>query len=178
MPAEKSQTSYSEILRDEPATDGTEEGMNQDKLEGWRRIENAAVEAEDGARAAARAKSADHRELAAHAKLLRKHANDLWRECLGSSLTPLAPVPESTQVSRSLLAPTPELEMLIAAWRRAQARAHAAEVRAVHAFSRLADGGEDEAAVAWQAEALMLRGEAAARLRRVYEAAAQLRSKR
>lgn len=143
--------------------------MQGDALEEWRQADKAALRAEDDARSAARAKMPDARELAHQARQLRKFADDLWRDCLGSSLAPLASVtaaPQSKPVADDRSAST---GAIIDKWRRAQARAHAAEVKTVHAYMRFSQGSEEDAPFAWQAEASRLRGEAAARLQRVYE---------
>jgi hypothetical protein len=153
--------------------------MQQADIEEWRHAERAAVEAEQSARAAAGTDG--HRDLVAVAKRQRAHADRLWREFLGSSLAPLAPIatepatPEQAPV-RHDTADIATLTRRIEEWRRAQARAHAAEVKAVHAYSRFASGTDEEAPYAWQAEAIMLRDESAARLQRVYEEANRLRT--
>lgn len=148
--------------------------MQKKNIDDWRRAERAATEAQSAARDAAG--SEQHRELLAEARRQRAHADRLWREFLGSSLTPLAPEPPAAQPARADAVDLSVLNQRIAEWRRAQARAHAAEVKAVHAYSRFAKGGDDEAPYAWQAEALMLRGESAQRLQRVYEEAGRLRA--
>jgi hypothetical protein len=58
---------------------------------------------------------------------------------------------------------------MIEDWRRAQARAHAAEVRVVHAYSRFLDGMESEAPLALHAEAQAIRQWAAERLQRIFD---------
>ncbi|WP_427912578.1 hypothetical protein ACPWT1_18390 [Ramlibacter sp. MMS24-I3-19] len=152
--------------------------MQQPDIEEWRLAERAAAEAEQAARAAAGTE--DHRDLVAAAKRQRANADRLWREFLGSSLTPLAPAaPEAPATGPAPARDQADVATLtrrIEEWRRAQARAHAAEVKAVHAYTRFARGAEEEAPYAWQAEATMLRDESAARLQRVYEEAARLRA--
>ena len=153
--------------------------MQQADIEEWRQAERAATEAEQAARDAAGAKADDHRELLAAAKRQRAHADRLWREFLGSSLAPLAAVPSgpaALEPARTLAPDTAALSRRIDEWRRAQARAHAAEVKAVHAYSRFVQGTDEEAPFAWQAEATMLREESAARLQRVYDEANRLRA--
>lgn len=147
--------------------------MQKKNIDDWRRAERAATEAEGAARSAAG--SEQQRELLAEAKRLRAHADRLWREFLGSSLAPLAPEPTAPDPARSKPADLSALNQRIEEWRRGQARAHAAEVKAVHAYSRFAKGTEDEPPYAWQAEALMLRAESAQRLQRIYDEAARLR---
>lgn len=152
--------------------------MQQNEIEEWRQAERAATAAEQAARDAAAAKAEDHRELLAVAKRQRSHADRLWREFLGSSLAPLTPTPSEPAppepVRSEATADTTTLSRRIDEWRRAQARAHAAEVKAVHAYSRFAQGEEEEPPFAWQAEATMLREESAARLQRVYDEANRL----
>lgn len=153
--------------------------MQQKDIEEWRLAERAAVHAEQAAREAAGARSDDHRELAAAAKQRRAYADRLWREFLGSSLAPLTSLPAelpAPEPVRNDAADTATLTRRIDEWRRAQARAHAAEVKAVHAYSRFVQGVDEEAPYAWQAEAMMLREESAARLQRVYDEANRLRT--
>ena len=155
--------------------------MQQADIEEWRQAERAATEAEEAARSAAGTE--EHRELLATAKRRRARADRLWRDFLGSSLAPLAPIqaeapaaaPRPLPVRRDAV-DTATLTRLIDEWRRAQARAHAAEVKAVHAYTRFARGEDEEAPYAWQAEAIMLRDESAARLQRVYEEASRVRA--
>lgn len=153
--------------------------MQHNEIEEWRQAERAATAAEQAAREAAATKAEDHRELLALAKRQRSHADRLWRDFLGSSLAPLTPMPSEPappEPARSEAADITTLSRRIDEWRRAQARAHAAEVKAVHAYSRFAQGEEEEPPFAWQAEATMLREESDARLQRVYDEANRLRT--
>lgn len=156
--------------------------MQDDGFAQWRQAERAAEQAEKAARAAVAARAPDCRELAATARGLRKHSDALWRECLGSSLAPLAPTTPSTitpttpSIGAGAQATDPAaLNVPIEAWRRAQARAHAAEVKAVQAFTRYAEGAEEMPPLSSKAEAALLRQTSAERLDRVYQVARLLR---
>lgn len=149
--------------------------MQGDALEEWRRAEAEAVRAEEALRAAVAPRSAGSRAAAADARALRNRANELWREFLGSSLGALAPAsPPAPSADQATVGETDRtaLNLRIDEWRRAQARAHVAEVRAVHAYTRSVAGGAEEQPSDLQVEASLLRHEAARRLQRVYDAAA------
>lgn len=148
--------------------------MQKKKIEDWRRAERSATDAETAARTAAGADN--QRELLAEAKRQRAHADQLWREFLGSSLAPLAPEPAAAAPARNEPVNLATLNQRIDEWRRSQARAHAAEVKAVHAYSRFAQGADEDPPFAWQAEAVMLRSVSAERLQRIYDEAARLRA--
>lgn len=150
-----------------------------DALKEWRQADKAAVRAEDDARAAARARKPNAPELTQQARRLRRYADNLWRAFLGSGFAPpatgtAAPQSPSAHVTRGRPA---SVDSVIDEWRRAQARAHAAEVRTVQAYVRLSQGLDEEAASTRQAEASMLRADAAARLQRVYDMLAAVRRK-
>lgn len=150
-------------------------------LEEWRRAERAALDAEQAAREAARAGTDQRRHLATGAKQLRAYSDRLWRQFLGSSLSPLAavtPEPVTPEPERTNPIDTASLHRRIEEWRRAQARAHAAEVKAVHAYCRYVQAIEDEAPYACLSEAMLLREESTARLQRVFEEANRLRNPR
>jgi hypothetical protein len=145
--------------------------LGEDDWEAWRQAEHAALKAEEAARSAARSRTQDRHELGIRAKALRKHADRLFSEGLPSRPAPLAPqlIESPFAVGPSTAATT--LKSRIAEWRRAQARAHAAEVRVVHAYLRCVEGSGEQSPLAAKAEAAALRLEAAERLQRVYATA-------
>jgi hypothetical protein len=146
--------------------------MQRDEFEEWKRAEQAAEGADKAARTAATAGSPDAGDLAKSVIALRKHANALWLECLGSSLTPLSS--DAPVKSPKVQAVDPAtIKARIEEWRRAQARANVAEVRAVHACMRYVGGAEGERPPLAVAQASMLRQRAAERLQRVFESAGQ-----
>lgn len=148
--------------------------MTEDVIEEWRQAERAAEQAEKVAQTALATHAPDASKLAATARALRKDADVLWRQCLGSSFTPLVPVPPSIRSSARPTDPA-ALNVPIDEWRRAQARAHAAEVKAVQAYTHFVEGAEETPALSSKAEAALLRQTAAERLERVYQVARLLR---
>src|SRR4051812_33288585 len=106
--------------------------MKQDDLHDWRRAEKAALEAEAVVRSNIGMRNPRMRELKANAMKLRAEADGLLVKLTQRGEAPR--LPEGVE--------TGSVASLIAAWRRSEARAEAAQEGLVLAFTRyVAQGG-------------------------------------